>query len=256
MRPNVTRQLVLVEYETPFGNGTNTQGTPIIDLINNTKWNGHRDGGGFPPIPGSIPDQFGQGLQITELPRVGSTEVWEFLNTTVDVHPIHVHLIEFQLLNRQAVTINPDTGQAAYLDDWSTDFPGGTFNGEAADGSWSPVTYAPHTWIPGYGPPRNYFTPNADGALGGNRAFSPYLTGPVIPPNAEEFGWKDTVKVYPGYVNRYIIRWAPQATAVNGVSPGQNLYSFDPTKGPAYMLHCHILDHEDNEMMRPYIPVK
>ncbi len=254
VRPNATRQLALVEYETPFGNGTNTQGTPIIDLINNTKWNGHRDGGGFPPIPGSIPDQFGQGLQITELPRVGSTEVWELLNTTVDVHPIHVHLIEFQLLNRQAVTINPDTGQAAYLDDWSTDFPGGTFNGEAADGSWSPVTYAPHTWIPGYGPPRNYFTPNADGALGGNRAFSPYLTGPVIPPNAEEFGWKDTVKVYPGYVNRYIIRWAPQATAVSGVSPGQNLYSFDPTKGPAYMLHCHILDHEDNEMMRPYIP--
>jgi spore coat protein A, manganese oxidase len=256
VRPNATRQLVLVEYETPFGNGTNTQDTPIIDLINNTKWNGHRDGGGFPPIPGSVPDQFGQGLQITELPRVGSTEVWEFLNTTVDVHPIHVHLIEFQLLNRQAVTINPDTGQAAYLDDWSTDFPGGTFNGEAADGSWSPVTYAPHTWIPGYGPPRNYFTPNADGALGGNRPFSPYLTGPVIAPNAEESGWKDTVKVYPGYVNRYIIRWAPQATAVNGVSPGQNLYSFDPTKGPAYMLHCHILDHEDNEMMRPYIPVK
>ena len=253
--PNVTRQLVLVEYEDPNGSNQNMQGTPIIDLVNNTKWNGHRDGGGYPPVPGSVPDQFGQGLTMTELPRVGSTEVWEFLNTTVDAHPIHIHLIEFQLLNRQAVTLNPDTGQAAYLDDWSTDFPGGTFNGEASDGSWSPVTYAPGTWIPGYGPPGNYFKPNADGALGGNRAFSPYLVGPVIPPNAEESGWKDTVKVYPGYVNRYIVRFAPQATAVNGVSPGQNQYAFDPTKGPGYIVHCHILDHEDNEMMRPYILV-
>jgi FtsP/CotA-like multicopper oxidase with cupredoxin domain len=255
VKPSVTRQLVLVEYEDPNGSNQNMQGTPVIDLVNNTKWNGHRDGGGFPPVPGSTPDQFGQGLTMTELPRVGATEVWEFLNTTVDAHPIHIHLIEFQLLNRQAVTLDPDTGQAAYLDDWVTDFPGGTLNGEASDGSWSPVTYAPGTWMPGYGPPRDYFTANGDGALGGNRPFSPYLTGPVIPPNAEEFGWKDTIKVYPGYVNRYIVRFAPQATAVNGVSPGQNLYSFDPTKGPAYIVHCHILDHEDNEMMRPYILV-
>jgi FtsP/CotA-like multicopper oxidase with cupredoxin domain len=123
------------------------------------------------------------------------------------------------------------------------------------DGSWSPVTYQPGTIIPGYGPPRNYFNPNADGAMGGNPAFSQFLAGPVIPPNPSEAGWKDVAKVFPGYVNRYAIRWAPQATAINGVSPGQNLYSFDPTTGPAYMLHCHILDHEDNEMMRPYIPV-
>jgi FtsP/CotA-like multicopper oxidase with cupredoxin domain len=253
--PSKTRQLVLFEFESPSDAGGNTAGTPVIDVINNTKWNGHRDGGGFPAIPGSTPDQFGQGLAITELPRVGSTEVWEFLNTTVDAHPIHVHLIQFQLLNRQAVTIDPNTGQPVYLDDWATDFPGGTFNGEAADGSWSPITYAPGTIIPGYGPPRPYLTPNADGALGGNRAFSPYLTGPVIPPNPSEAGWKDVAKVFPGYVNRYAIRWAPQDVSINGVRPGQNLYSFDPTKGPAYMTHCHILDHEDNEMMRPYIPV-
>lgn len=252
---SVKRQLVLFEYESPTDAGGNTAGTPVIDLVNNSKWNGHRDGGGYPIIPGSTPDQYAQGLGITELPRVGSTEIWEFLNTTVDAHPIHVHLIEFQLLNRQAVTIDPNTGQAAYMDDWATDFPGGTFNGEAADGSWSPVTYEAGTIIPGYGPPGNYFTPNADGALGGNRAFSPYLTGPVIPPNPDEAGWKDTAKVFPGYVNRYIIRWAPQAAAVNGVSPGQNQYSFDSTKGPGYITHCHILDHEDNEMMRPYIPV-
>jgi hypothetical protein len=59
----------------------------------------------------------------------------------------------FNVLNRQEVTIDPNTGQAAYMDDWATDFPGGTFNGEAADGSWSPVTYEARTIIPGYGPP-------------------------------------------------------------------------------------------------------
>ncbi|HEX4705048.1 MAG TPA: multicopper oxidase domain-containing protein [Pseudonocardiaceae bacterium] len=254
--PSVKRQLVLFEFEDPFGNGGNTLGTPVIDLINNSKWAGKRDGGGNPPIPGAVPDQFGQGLFMTELPRVGSTEVWEFLNTTVDAHPIHIHLIQFQLLNRQAVAIDPNTGQPTYIGTWGGAFPGGTFNGETADGTWGPVTYPSGTIIPGYGPPLNYFTPNADGALGGNPAFTPFLSGPVIPPNPSETGWKDVAKLFPGYVNRYAIRWAPQATAINGVKPGQNLFSFDPTVGPAYMTHCHILDHEDNEMMRPYIPVK
>jgi len=252
---SATRQLVLFEFEDPNGNGGNTPGTPIEDLINNSKWNGKRDGGSFSPIPGSVQDQSGQGIWMTELPRIGSTEVWEFLNTTVDAHPIHIHLIQFQLLNRQAVVIDPATGQPTYLDAWANAFPGGTFNGETADGTWGPVVYQPGTIIPGYGPPRNYPAPNADGALGGNPAFSPFLSGPVIPPNPSEAGWKDVAKTFPGFVNRYIIRWAPQATPVGGVHPGQNQYSFDPTKGPGYLVHCHILDHEDNEMMRPYIPV-
>jgi spore coat protein A len=249
---NQKRQLVLFEFESPSDAGGNMADTPVIDLVNNSKWNGHTDGGGFKPIPGGVPDQFGQGLIITELPRVSSTEVWEFLNITQDAHPIHVHLIEFQLLNRQAVMLDAN-GDPTYAAAWAAAFPGGTFNGEAADGSWSPVTYAPGTIIPGFGPPLAYNKPNADGALGGNPAFSPFLTGPVIPPNPDEAGWKDTVKVFPGYVNRYIIRFAPQAVAVNGAKPGQNLYSFDSTKGPGYIVHCHILDHEDNEMMRPYI---
>jgi len=254
--PFAKRQFILFEFEAPFGNNGNTAGTPVEDLINNTRWSGRRDGGGNAPIPGSGSDQFSQGLYITELPKIGSTEVWEFLNITVDAHPIHIHLVQFQLINRQAVAIDPDTGEPTYTAAYAAAFPGGTFNGEAADGTWSPITYEPGTIIPGYGPPHNYFNANADGAMGGNPAFSPYLTGPVIPPAPSEAGWKDTVKVLPGYVNRFVIRWAPQATAINGVSTGQNLFSFDPTVGPGYMLHCHILDHEDNEMMRPYIPVK
>ena len=63
---------------------------------------------------------------------------------------------------------------------------------------------------------------------------------------------------------RIIARWAPQSVPRGGVAPGQNLFPFDPTSligdphdsagnpgGPGYVFHCHILDHEDNEM-RPY----
>ena len=46
--------------------------------------------------------------------------------------------------------------------------------------------------------------------MGGNPAFGPYLSGPPIPPNPNEAGWKDVVNVFPGYVTRFVIRWAPQ----------------------------------------------
>ena len=105
---------------------------------------------------------------MTELPRLGSTELWELLNLTVDAHPIHIHLVQFQLVNRQAV-VNDSTGTPTYLAAWQAEFPGGRFNGEAADGSVGPdQPYPKGTVIPGYGPPNNYFTPNGDGALGGN----------------------------------------------------------------------------------------
>ncbi|TMI89461.1 MAG: bilirubin oxidase [Bacillati bacterium ANGP1] len=251
--PRITRQIVLVEGEGPIN--------PFEGLLNNTKWRGIRDRAGNPPdipVPGSSQDTFGQGIWMTELPQVGSTEVWEFLNLTDDAHPIHIHLIQFQLINRQAVPIDPTTGAPTYTAAWASQFPGGTFAGYTVnpDGSvsWGLVNYPPGTMIPGYGPPHDYLTPNADGALGGNPAFSPFLQGPVLPPMAGEEGWKDTIKVFPGFVNRFVVRWAPQAVAVNGVQPGQNLYPFDPTTGPGYVWHCHILDHEDNEMMRPYLP--
>lgn len=80
----------------------------------------------------------------------------------------------------------------------------------------------------------------------------PYLTGAPIPPDANERGWKDTVRMNPGQVTRIRVRFAPQDVPVNGVLPGENLYPFDPSAGPGYVWHCHILDHEDNEMMRPY----
>lgn len=82
-----------------------------------------------------------------------------------------------------------------------------------------------------------------------------YLGGSVPRRNVQRRDRQRDVGSSDLLVNRYAIRWAPQAVAVNGVRPGENTLSVDPTKGPAYIVHCHILDHEDNEMMRSHIPV-
>jgi len=225
------RQLILVEVE--------GDGGPIEVLLNNSHWDGNREGT-TTPIPGSVSN--GKGLNVTEAPRQGSTEIWEIANLTEDAHPIHVHLVQFQVINRQAFD------RDNYRTSWDALFPGGTFNG---------ISYAPGTFIPGFGPPRNYLAPNAAGAIGGNPSFNPFLLGATEPPDASEAGWKDTVKVKPFEVTRIAARFAPQALAVNAVSAGQNKFPFDPTTGgPGYVWHCHILDHEDNEMMRPYLVAK
>lgn len=80
---------------------------------------------------------------------------------------------------------------------------------------------------------------------------TPYLQGKQTAPKPYETGWKDTIQMNPGEVTRIIIRWAPQ-DAPSTVGPGVNAFSFDPTAGQGYVWHCHIIDHEDNEMMRPY----
>ncbi len=120
---------------------------------------------------------------ITEDPKAGSTEIWSFANTTGDVHPVHLHLVQFQVINRQPF----DT--RAYLQ---------------------------------------------TGKL--------VTTGRPMPPERNERpGWKDTVKTYPGYVTRVIQKF--DLPAGTPVAPGQEF---------RYVWHCHILEHEDNEMMRPY----
>jgi spore coat protein A len=217
---NKKRQLVLREVMGAGG--------PIEVLVNNTKFSGLRAGTATP-----IPDSYKIGDRwMTELPQIGSTELWEIINLTGDAHPIHLHLIQFQVMNRQTYD------DVTYTTDYEALFP-------------DPGT------IDGYGPPGNYNQPNADNAIGGNPAVSSYLgINPIEPPLPQEKGWKDTVIAYPGQVTRIMARWAPQNVAVNGVRPGQNLFAFNPTYGPGYVWHCHIIDHEDNEMMRPYIPTR
>lgn len=239
LRPQLTRQLVLLEVEGPGG--------PLMVTLNNSRWTGVHDGTKT-PISGSVPASMGQPYFFTEQPQIGATEVWELANLTQDAHPIHIHLIQFQLINRQNFDV------ANYRPLYDSQFPGGTFEGLQPDGSLGLVNYPPGTFIPAYGPPKAYLTPNANGAIGGNPAFNPFLQGGIIVPDNNDIGWKDTIKVFPGMVTRLVIRWAPIDTAINGVQPGQNLYTFDPTAGPGYVWHCHIVDHEDNEMMRGYTP--
>ncbi len=228
---DVKRQLVLKEVE--------GDGGPLEVLLNNAKWSGIREGSNpAQALPGSVANH---GVYSSENPRVGSTEIWEITNLTEDAHPIHLHLIQFQIINRQSLDSD------SYNLTWEAAFPGGTYGG---------IAYAPGTAIPGFGPPRSYNTLNTAGAIGGNPDITPFLQGSVIAPDPNEKGWKDTIKVYPHMVTRIVARWAPQGTSVGGVSAGTNLFAFDPTTGPGYVWHCHILDHEDNEMMRPYLVAK
>jgi len=59
--------------------------------------------------------------------------------------------------------------------------------------------------------------------------------------------WKDTILVYSRQITVIRIRFAQQ--------DGKD-FPFDATAGSGYVWHCHILEHEDNAMMRPYILTK
>jgi spore coat protein A, manganese oxidase len=71
-----------------------------------------------------------------------------------------------------------------------------------------------------------------------------YLTGSPTAPTAYEHAWQDTVQAFSGEVVTVIIRWSPVDGATN--------YPFDVTAGPDYVWHCHIVDHEDQDMIRPF----
>jgi FtsP/CotA-like multicopper oxidase with cupredoxin domain len=224
----VTRQLTLNEVIRPGTSvdGDDYEGGPLEVLVNNTLYSGEQMGhvrSDFTPITIG-----GNTTYYSELPREGETETWEIVNTTADAHPIHLHLAQFQLLNRQ----NYDTRR--FMSAYAM-----AFGGTVADG---------------YGPPNDYNAPNADGAVGGNPAVGPYLKGPARPPAANEAGWKDTVMVPPGFVTRFVVRWAPTSLPAS-TAPADAFYTFEPDGWHGYVWHCHIVDHEDNEMMRPDIVV-
>jgi spore coat protein A len=107
--------------------------------------------------------------EVTEFPVLGTTEVWAWINRSGISHPMHLHLVSFQVLDRQNFTI--------------------------VDGEVVPV-------------------------------------GPRMPPAPNEAGWKDTVQATPGQITRIITRFETYA----------GLYPY----------HCHILEHEDHEMMRQF----
>jgi spore coat protein A, manganese oxidase len=143
---------------------------------------------------------------ISENPELGSTEDWVIVNPTMNSHPIHLHLVQFQLVQRQRLA------STDYLNDWNA------LNGEL---------------------PLNHGTKKF-------ASLAQYLIGQPIEPKPNELCWKDTIQVESSTVTVIRVRFAPQ--------DGSD-YKFDPTSGPGYVWHCHILDQEDNEMMRPLIVV-
>jgi FtsP/CotA-like multicopper oxidase with cupredoxin domain len=229
-----TRQLTLNEVVAPKSTAidpvtgllTNYEGGPLEILVNNTKYAGSAR-------PDFIPITVGTNTTFySELPREGDTEIWEIVNLTADAHPIHLHLVQFQILNRQGFNTNNYNGAYAAA------FPTGLYQ-------------------PGFGPPLDYNTvqncsPTYVNVIGGNPCVDSHLQGPVRPSDGNEAGWKDTIMVPPGMVTRIAVRFAPLDLPTTAL-PANLFYPFDPSDNlqHGYVWHCHIIDHEDNEMMRP-----
>ncbi|KAL6007448.1 Leucine permease transcriptional regulator [Asimina triloba] len=72
---------------------------------------------------------------------------------------------------------------------------------------------------------------------------SGHATGKLIDVTDYEMTWKNAVKMAPGYVTTIVVNF-------HLVEPNAP-YPFDATAEPGYVYHCHILDHEDNAMIRP-----
>jgi spore coat protein A len=151
---------------TPMERLDETKSTITRDFVLSERMDGH--GGSL----GVLINGKGYDAPVTEFVKLGSLETWRFINTTDDAHPMHIHLVQFQILHRQG------------------------FNAAAFQ----------------------------NGKL--------ELVGSPRPPAANEAGWKDTAVVNPRDVLTLLIR-------------------FEGYKG-RYVYHCHMLEHEDNDMMRPF----
>ena len=141
----VNRQLTLADYQNRLGRSS-------VMLLNGAHW----------------------ATPVTETPKLNSTEIWSLINLTDDSHPIHLHMVRFQLLDRRRfdLSVYQLTGKIVFTD-------------------------------------------------------------PAESLSANDLGWKDTVRVDPMTVTRIIVKFEGYAGK--------------------YVWHCHLLEHEDNEMMRPYV---
>ena len=180
---------------------------------------------------------------ITEKVSQDDVEDWIFINTTPDMHPLHLHLVKFQVVEKGHVNIDGST--VTYI---------------PADGAGSmpaPVCVAVNTPAGCYSSLHPNNEPRSTNSAGNS-------TGLLTPDTSDnslfarsgnEIGWKDTVKVPPAEIS-----YDPNG-AVEVVNPGyvRLRAKFDlpagadkPTGGAVYMYHCHILSHEEHEMMRPF----
>jgi FtsP/CotA-like multicopper oxidase with cupredoxin domain len=155
----VTRRLALIEELSRFFDET-----PAETELGTIDWDSGADVGTWNKLEWR--------LGVTENPASGATEIWELYNVTADAHPIHIHEVVFEVVNRQDIEVFEDQKQVRI----------------------NPAS-------------------------------------PPTPPEPGESGFKDTVIAYPGQVTRVRAQF---------------------TTAGQFVWHCHIVEHEDNEMMRPY----
>jgi FtsP/CotA-like multicopper oxidase with cupredoxin domain len=157
-----------------------------------------------------------------EAPRDNTVETWTFINTTGDTHPIHMHLSQLRVLTRQK--INGAKYLAAVNTALAPQLPAG-------------CPGLPDPCAAERGPSRDA-VPDA----------APFTIGGPSPIPATEQGWKDTVQVNPGEAVTVVAAFGgtPLAQKIGLPLPYTASYSGQ------YVLHCHILEHEDNDMMLPY----
>ncbi|MGF6711966.1 spore coat protein A [Luteibacter sp. W1I16] len=139
-----SRELTLDEY-------SDCVATPMLMLLNGKRWHD----------------------PVTESVKLGATESWNLVNLTEDTHPVHLHLVRFQILDRRPFDVDEYVAKKT-------------------------IRYV----------------------------------GPAQEPPVHERGWKDVVQVYPGMITRIVA-------------------TFDGYAG-RYAWHCHLAEHEANEMMRPF----
>ncbi len=147
--PNVTSKRIHNIRTLKLTNTQDKYGRPVLTL-NNKRWHD----------------------PVTEAPKLGTTEIWSIINPMGGTHPIHLHLVSFQILDRRPFDLE-------------------RYN------KFGDIVY----------------------------------TGPAVPPPPSEKGWKDTVQAHSGEVIRIAATFAPYSGR--------------------YVWHCHILEHEDYDMMRP-----
>ncbi len=143
------------------------------------------------------PDVAGYLASPMDIAQVGETQIWQIFNLTGDTHPMHFHLVNVQVLKREA---------------WQwTSSPDG------------PVPVMPLAAIPG----------TARG------------------PDPNERGWKETVRMNPGEVTTVAMKFNMPA----GAPPSPRLQASYGIKGAEYVWHCHILEHEEHDMMHALVVI-
>jgi FtsP/CotA-like multicopper oxidase with cupredoxin domain len=182
--------------------------------------------------------------KVTETPKANTTEVWQFINLTVDAHPIHPHLVKHQIVSRQR--LNVGQYKAALCGNPACQ-PGPAPGGEMQV-------------VPDVTP---FLNP---------------LSLTLVAPTSFEGGWKDTAQAPPGWVTTIVAKWTarwpgagtagfPAGTPnlpghqclqdpLTGIYPCSAATIMNETvfSGP-YVWHCHINSHEDSEMMRTSLVV-